>query len=316
MKNINIRTEEKKGMAANRKIFLLGLFAVFALALFSSTVYAATVVSYPGTVLPQVAGWTRQSVNFAPVTETIEFNEGTTVYHMKFQSPGTSGRRIDYSYQLDNGDVSFIQFRAKVLDGALTFSPSILGAPSPVHRNILRLNPANVGWEVSLLGVTDTSVNLGSYHTYLIITERTGVGLNEFRVTLFIDGTERISAITSLNENAVNGVVFFGQTSAGQPGTDAYIDFIDVSIGSLSFPSPCGDGNFNVIEECDDGNTNNGDGCDRYCRTEGCGNGHIDERLNAPIHEVEQCDDGDLNSGDGCSGGVNFIDDAACRVES
>jgi cysteine-rich repeat protein len=67
-------------------------------------------------------------------------------------------------------------------------------------------------------------------------------------------------------------------------------------------PSICGDGFLQQgVEACDDGNTNNTDACTNECTLSVCGDGFIQQG-------VETCDDGNTDDDDGCS--------SACALES
>ncbi len=62
----------------------------------------------------------------------------------------------------------------------------------------------------------------------------------------------------------------------GNPGGSAdFITVAELEVFASAQATNCGDGVVETGEQCDDGNTTSGDGCDRFCQTEFCGDGVI-----------------------------------------
>ncbi|MCP5468137.1 MAG: DUF4215 domain-containing protein [Deltaproteobacteria bacterium] len=103
------------------------------------------------------------------------------------------------------------------------------------------------------------------------------------------DGCENTCTITIVEDTCGDGIL-----DDGEECDDGNADDTDACL-STCVAATCGDGQVQEgVEACDDGNNVDGDGCQADCAVtlNFCSNG---------IHEIgEECDDGNTDNGDGC----------------
>jgi cysteine-rich repeat protein len=106
-----------------------------------------------------------------------------------------------------------------------------------------------------------------------------------------------VRALALLTFVAVAGCFYNPQGSTGQPSTATSDGTTSSPVPTTTAEEPaCGNGELEPGEQCDDGNAVDGDGCEADCAftpVELCGNGMLDEG--------EECDDGNGDDTDACT---------------